>query len=91
MSDVSTTVKSVDAVAGSYTRERASDGRIDGFTINQPRSGLRYRPAGSSPTNSGGTVSFSEILVMPLADTGITFYTSIAATENFFGVSVGKP
>lgn len=91
LSDVSTTIKSVDAVAGSYTRERASDGRIDSFTINKPRNGMRYRPAGSSPTNTGGTVNFSEILAMPLADTGVTFYTSVAATENFFGVSVGKP
>ena len=91
VSDVSTTVKAVDTVAGSYTRERASDGRIDGFTINKPRNGMRYRPAGSSPTNTGGTVNFSEILAMPLADTGVTFYTSVAATENFFGISVGKP
>lgn len=89
--NVTTTVKSADAVAGTYTRERASDGRIDGFTINKPRNGLRYRPAGSSPTNTGGSVNFQEILVLPLADTGVTFYTSVAPTENFFGVSVDRP
>ena len=91
LSDATTTIKSVDAIAGSYTRERASDGRIDGFTLNTPRDGLRYRAAGSSPINGGGTVNFSEVLVMPLADTGVTFYTSVAPTENFFGISIDKP
>lgn len=91
VSDVSTTVTSVDAVTGSYTRSRAADGRIDGFTINTPRNGLRHRPAGSSPTNTGVPVNFSAILVMPLADTGVTFYSSLAANENFFGVSIGRP
>ena len=85
------TVKTVDAAAARFTRQRASDGRIDGFAINTPRAGLRYRAAGTSATTSGGSVGFSEIVVMPLADTGISVYTSVAATQSFFGVSVGKP
>jgi hypothetical protein len=85
------TVSAVDAVAGSYSRTQASDGRIDSFTINSPRNGLRYRAAGSSPVNGGGTVAFNEIITMPLADTGILFYTSVNPADNFFGISVGKP
>ena len=91
LTDSTTTVKSVDAVAGSFTRERASDGRIDGFTINTPRAGVRYRAAGRSPITTGGSVNFAEILVLPLADTGVTVNTSVASTQNFFGVSVGHP
>ena len=91
LDDITATVASVDTVAGSYTRERASDGRIDGFTVNQPRDGFRNRVAGSSTTNSGGTVSFPGILVMPLADTGVTFYSSVDPADNFFGVAVVKP
>lgn len=91
LSDFSTTVRSVDTVAGSYTRQRQSDGRIDGFTLNAPRAGFRYRPAGSSSTNSGATINFSGVLVMPLPGTGVTFYTNVASTENFFGVAIGKP
>ena len=78
-------------MAGSYARERLSDGRIDSFTINKPRDGLRYRPAGSSLSYAGGTVPFSEILSLPLPGTGVTVYASVAAAQNFFGVSVGKP
>jgi hypothetical protein len=85
------TVGAVDAVAGSYSRVQASDGRIDSFTINSPRNGLRYRAAGSSPVNGVGTATFNEIIAMPLADTGILFYTSVNAADNFFGISVGKP
>ena len=91
VSEVVTTVKSVDAVAGSYARERLSDGRIDSFTINKPRDGLRYRPAGSSPTRTGATTQFPEVLALPLPGTGVSVYTSVAAAQNFFGVSVGKP
>jgi hypothetical protein len=85
------TVSAADIAAGSYSRTQASDGRIDTFTINNPRNGLRYRPAGTSAINGGGTVNFSEIVTMPLADTGILFYTSVNPAENFFGISVGRP
>ena len=91
LSDVTSTVKTVDSATQSYTRERASDGRIDGFTINQPRDGMRHRPAGSSPTSTGGTVNYSALLVMPLPGTGATVYSSVASTENFFGFAIDKP
>ena len=91
LGEIATTVKAVDTVAQSFTRERASDGRIDGFHINNPRNGMRHRAAGSSLDKFGATVTFSEIISMPLPGTGIGVYSSVAANQNFFGVSVNKP
>ena len=91
LSDTTTTVKTIDTVAASYTRERASDGRIDGFTLDKPRAGVRYRAAGTSPVTGGGSLSYPEVLVLPLPDTGITINTSVAPTQNFFGVSIVHP
>ena len=90
--DVQTTVATVDSTALSYTRTRASDGRIDGYTVNKPRNGMRYRPAGTSASNTGGTIKFSESLTTPLKGFGLTLYSSIdSGAGNYFGVSVGKP
>jgi len=91
VTDTTTTVQAVDTTAASYTRVRALDGRVDGFSINKPRDGLRYRAAGSSATTSGGTVNYSEIISMPLPSTGLSVYVSVAANQNFFGVSVNQP
>ena len=92
LDEMTITVTAVDSATQSYTRQRASNGRIDSFTQNTPRDGLRYRAAGTSPTNSGGTVSFSEIIAMPLPKSvGLTVYTSVAANQNFFGVSIAQP
>jgi len=88
VTDTTTTIVSVDSAASSYTRSRAADGRVDGFTINKPRDGLRYRAAGTSATTSGGSVNYSEIIAMPLSNTGLNVYVSVAANQSFFGVSV---
>jgi hypothetical protein len=57
----------VDTATNSFTRKRGSDGRVDGFTINKPRDGLRYRPAGSSVLNDGvTTVNYRAAIVLPL-------------------------
>ena len=88
VTDTMTTVLSVDAATSSYTRTRALDSRVDGFTINKPRDGLRYRAAGTSATTSGGSVNYSEIIAMPLSNTGLNVYVSVAANQSFFGVSV---
>ena len=85
--DVQTTISTVDSTAGSYTRTRASDGRIDGYSINKPRTGMRYRPAG---TSAGAT--FKEALTTPLTGFGLTLSSSVSTgSDNFFGISVGKP
>lgn len=88
VTDTTTTIQSVDTATSSFTRVRASDGRVDGFNVNKPRDGLRYRAAGSSATTSGGTVNYSEIIIMPLPGTGLGTYVSVAANQSFFGISV---
>ena len=82
LADVSTTVTEVDTTAQSYTRVRASDQRVDGFAINSPRDGVRYRPAGTT---------VSAALMMPITGTGIVVYASAAANQNFFGFSIDQP
>lgn len=92
---VQTKIKSVNTVEQSYTRERPSDGRVDGFEINKPRKGLRYRAAGSSIGSSGQAVSFSEMIATPLPGMGLTVYTSVTGSTqgqaNFLGLSIAKP
>lgn len=88
VTDTTTTIQSLDTATSSFTRVRASDGRVDGFSVNKPRDGLRYRAAGSSATTSGGTVNYSEIIIMPLPGTGLGTYVSVAANQSFFGISV---
>jgi hypothetical protein len=92
LNTVPTIVTAVNPAApGSYTRRRTTDNRIDGFTLNTPRTGLRYRAAGSSAATTG-TVSFGGIVVMPLgASIGITPYISVAQTPPSFGVSISQP
>ena len=88
VTDTTMTVLSVDAASASFTRTRAADGRVDGFTINKPRDGLRYRAAGSSATTGGGTTNFAEMIAMPLPGTGLSVNVSVSPNQNFFGVSV---
>jgi hypothetical protein len=86
--DTTMTILSVDAATSSFTRTKASDGRVDGFSVNKPRDGLRYRAAGSSPLTNGGTTNFSEIVAMQLPGTGLSVNVSVAANQSFFGISV---
>jgi len=82
LSDASMTVTEVDAVAQSFTRVRDVDQRVDTITINSPRDGMRSRLAG---TNVSATI------MMPVTGTGLAFYTSVAANQNFFGISIDRP
>jgi hypothetical protein len=91
VTDATMTTQSVDTASSSYTRVRTADGRVDGFTINKPRDGVRYRAAGSSATTSGGTVNYAEILAMQLPGTGLSVNISVNANQNFFGISVNHP
>ena len=91
VSDATVTTQSVDTATSSFTRVRASDGRVDGFSVNKPRDGLRYRAAGSSATSSGGTVNYAEILAMQLPGTGLSVNISVNPNQNFFGISVNHP
>lgn len=85
------TVKSVDSVGQSYTRERLADGRIDAFAINTPQPGMRYRAAGTSATTNGATVKYGEVVALPLPGTGLTVTGSVGAANSSFSVSIIKP
>jgi len=89
MVNQSTTVTAVNGAAGTFTRQRAADNRVDSFKINDPQIGLRSRTTNSctingAPTACGGT------FVMPLLGAGVGFYVPIAP-ENYFGVFIDKP
>ena len=88
VTDTTTTVQSVDAATSTFTRVRTADGRLDGFSVNKPRDGLRYRAAGTSATTAGGTVNYAEIISMPLPGTGLSVNTSVNPNQSFFGISV---
>ena len=92
--DSSYTTTAVDATTQSYTRRRA-DGRVDTLTANKPRDGLLYRPAGTSTLTNGSVVTLGEMVVMPLAGTGVSVYgafTTVATrSQGFYGFAVGKP
>jgi hypothetical protein len=66
VSSDSTTVTAVDAATSTVTRQTASDGRTDTLQFNYPIPGTRFRPAGSSTTTTGATVTFINTLQMPV-------------------------
>lgn len=82
LADYSITDTAVDTAAQSYTRLRASDGRIDTFFINNPRDGVRNRVASSSA---------SATLAMPLAGWGVVISTSVSDSQNFLDISIDHP
>lgn len=73
-------VQSVDTTAKTVTRLRTlsndlEDGRVDVVRYNQPRTGLRFRPAGSYVL-SGSTKTFSAALHLPIQGMGLSFATT---------------
>jgi hypothetical protein len=82
-------VTSLDPAAGTLTRVRTNDNRIDTLKYNDPRPGLRSRAANSCTIN-GAASSCSGLVSMPLPGTGISVYTAVAPA-NFFGISIRRP
>jgi hypothetical protein len=87
----STTIASIDTVAGTYTRIHASDGHSETLTLNKPKPGIRYRPAAVAATGSGGTVNVSETVLMRVGGTGLSVARSVASSQNFFAMSIDRP
>jgi len=86
-----TSVTAVDAAAGTFTRERESDGRIDTLEINQPITGLRYRAPSTWNHPTEGTLTLPPIFQLPLDDLGM-FITASADPESYsFAISVLRP
>lgn len=88
----------VQSVSGnSYTRIRntvdgKADGRVDTFTVNQPRNGLRFRPSASYVLN-GVTMRVSESVQMPIAGMGlnVTAGTGTTSSGKFIDFAVATP
>lgn len=77
----SNTVTAVDTAAGTVTRTRTSDSRVDTLKVNHPVAGLRFREASSG---------ISSIYQMQIPSLGMS-----AAIDNmpghFYGISVRRP
>lgn len=79
----SNTVTAVDAAAGSFTRTRASDNRVDTFLVNKPVQGLRYRAL------NGGVQSIFQLQIPSL---GIALaFDNTPAPTHMYSISVLRP
>jgi hypothetical protein len=88
LADFTVRYASVDAAAGTYTRLRPTDNRLDTWTINRPLPGLRVRETdactvGDRPVRCVGAIA------LPLAGTGVTFYLALAPSD-MFGFAVNR-
>lgn len=86
-----TTVTANNTAANTYTRSHASDGHLETLTINQPKDGMRYRPAATATNSSGGTVNVSAAVLMRVSDTGFTVARNVTSGQNFFAMSIDRP
>ena len=91
VSEDTSTVLTVNATTGGFTRSLKSDGRIDTFSSNAPRSGLRTRAANACTTSGGAAAPCSGIVVMPLPGLGMAVFGSAVSGSNFLGLSVNMP
>jgi hypothetical protein len=85
----STTITAVDAAAGTLTRLRTGDSRVDTFRNDDPQTGMRSRAANSC-TIGGSATTCAGIVSLTLPGTGVWMYVS-SAPQNFFGISIAKP
>ncbi|MBN9695017.1 MAG: hypothetical protein J0L85_04405 [Zoogloea sp.] len=86
-----TTITASNAAANTYTRSHASDGHQETLTINQPKDGMRYRPAATATNGSGGTVNVSAAVLMRIGDTGFGVARNVTSGQNFFAMSIDRP
>jgi len=86
-----TTITANNAAANTYTRSHASDGHEETLTINQPKDGMRYRPAAIATNSGGGTVNVSAAVLMRVGDTGFTVARNVTSGQNFFAMSIDRP
>lgn len=89
--DETVTVTANDVATNTYTRRHASDGHQETLTINQPKDGMRYRPAATTPNSSGGTVNVSAAVLMRIGDTGFSVARNVTSGHNFLAVGIDQP
>ena len=66
------TVVSVDAAAGSWSRQASGDGHVETLLLNQPTTGYTQRPAASATASDGSTVTVQAFVAMPLSGMGMS-------------------
>lgn len=86
----SVTVTSVDSGANRFTRERASDGRLETLRQDHPRDGLRYRaPDGCS--GSGSPCGEAVALPLRALDIDLSLGTATTSGGAFLDITVPRP
>jgi len=90
------TVTASDAVAGSFTRQRTEDCRVDTLFVNNGRTGMVSRPAGSYTRCDGSTGNYGKFLMLGglNASFGFSPYgwtSSLPGDPRYFGFSVVRP
>jgi hypothetical protein len=84
-------VTAIDSGANRFTRQRASDGRLETLRQDQPRDGVRYRaPDGCSGTGS----PCPEAIQLPLRGLALDLTLSTTTTPGssaFIVVAVPRP
>ena len=90
------TVTASDPVAGTFTRQRAEDCRVDTLFVNTGRAGMVHRPAGSYTRCDGSTGGYAKTLMLGglNASFGFSPYgwsSDLPADPRYFGFSVVRP
>ena len=85
-------VTQTDAVAGTFTRQRAEDCIVDTWHINSGRPGLNERPAAGYTKCDGTTGTYNNNLAMHMRETfGFGVYGWDSASARYFGYMIARP
>lgn len=86
-----TTITAIDPNAGILTRMRASDGRTDSFSINNPLPGVRFRPAQTWNHPQHGSTPLPPVYQVPLVDLGFAITVNAEQNVHTYAISVLRP
>jgi len=94
ISEISNTVVSVDATAGTWLRNQASNATLtnphpETFTLNSPRNGYNFRASGTALAADGTTANISEITALNMR--GMGFSPLLVPASKAFLFSVDQP
>ena len=84
-------VTAVDASAGTVTRTRARDCRVDTLQINKPIDGLRYRAASTFTDCDGKVTNISAFYSRGLPGLGMNVAVDAMPGSHFYFISVKRP
>jgi len=94
ISEISNTVVSVDATAGTWIRNQASNATLtnphpETFALNNPRNGYNFRASGTALAADGTTANISEITALNMR--GMGFSPLLVPASKVFLFSVDQP